>query len=661
MSKKIATALLTSASCLFGAANEWSDNYQKFTPSQSSSFFTRPDQTNSQTSHPETAFFQNSHASNTTEPILSPIHPGELITTDIPYANRSTPWELAHLTNISSLWNEKLSLPKECYVEAGCNIICNLQSHFDGLLACNMFLQAFLLGDDYSLGELHLLAKIFPLAANLLGWIYANGIRVNQCQEKAINFFNEAITMSSSSVAYISLLALTNSRFINLDRNITNKIAVEVSNICERGGSNNPGFAFYQLGKFYETNEETMERADFYYLQSALCEYPEALMRAAIDYKSHQELTMAERFSLLEKAALKNNISAVSAILRIPEAPNQKYWKAIFLTHAKKLLLNTYNPLLYSLENYSSVVFPEINIHPWLCSLFELEYTNTEIDVNHDNGYTYVSCSKIDHDCYRGLWEENFKNIGVLERRDMGLFMLDNNTFPEKTNVKSIQPNALGSCQNLTTLKWPKSPYLASIGTGFLESNSSISTFSLPDLPSLLRIDSSFLLGASALREINLPEDLPRLSCIGNDFVRSAQNLLSIRLPQMPELRSIGHSFLSDTTNLREVIFPHVLEALVYIPNYLLSNTPSLREITMPSIPKLEKIGENFLYESGVEILDISRLPMTESGKPAFQAVDLCNRCTNIKSIILPLYAEKSAWRSLFNTSIPEDKFTYPM
>jgi hypothetical protein len=107
-------------------------------------------------------------------------------------------------------------------------------------------------------------------------------------------------------------------------------------------------------------------------------------------------------------------------------------------------------------------------------------------------------------------------------------------------------------------------------------------------------IGRGFLFGTSKLKEIDLA-CLHSCTFIGDNFMLQS-GLLRVDLSPLPTyLTTIGGAFLQGCTNLTEVIFPPTLPRLVTLPASFLRRCTAIKRLSLNCFINVTKIGPNFL------------------------------------------------------------------
>ena len=159
---------------------------------------------------------------------------------------------------------------------------------------------------------------------------------------------------------------------------------------------------------------------------------------------------------------------------------------------------------------------------------------------------------------------------------------------------------------------------------------SRIEEIDLSPLTQIEHIGEKFLSRFTDLIKIDL-SPLSNVKTIGNDFLRSCVRLEKIDLTPLINITSISSYFLANCQQLNEVKFPKNFENLKNIGNQFLLESTALKTIDLSYFSNVEKIGNSFLNESGIETIDLSPLKNLVGIDSRFMS-----ECDNLTSITFP-------------------------
>jgi hypothetical protein len=234
-------------------------------------------------------------------------------------------------------------------------------------------------------------------------------------------------------------------------------------------------------------------------------------------------------------------------------------------------------------------------------------------------------------------------------------------------NIEVINNNFLYDCKNLTTVVFPdkfnkvtyidksfieNSPNLKSIISGskssdsnkidlscfsnvehikkkFLGSCYNIESVDLSSLTKLSKIENHFLYECKLLNEVKFSNDA-NIHYVGTYFLDGCKKLKTIDLRSFKNINIINNNFMSDCDSIVDVKFPDTFVELTEIKPNFMTNTENLENINFSCFSNVEKIGEFFLFSSGIKYADLSSLTKLISVEGSFM-----RSCFNLETVIM--------------------------
>ena len=264
--------------------------------------------------------------------------------------------------------------------------------------------------------------------------------------------------------------------------------------------------------------------------------------------------------------------------------------------------------------------------------------------------YFLSGCKKLDKIDLKPL--SNITSFGSSFMNKSGLYTID---LSPLINITSISNNFLTNCMSLSVIIFPETfKNITRIGAFFLANSISLRTIDLSyfsnvttindyfldrstiekiDLSPLINLtttENGFMSECKRLKSITFPENIIN---IRSNFLKETYNLKEIDLSPLINLTTIEDSFMEDCENLNSITFP---ENVTKIGNNFLNNTHKLKTIDLSCFAKVKTIGVYFLYNSGIESIDLSPLKKLTSINNSFM-----EDCGDLTSINFPEHVTK--------------------
>ena len=190
--------------------------------------------------------------------------------------------------------------------------------------------------------------------------------------------------------------------------------------------------------------------------------------------------------------------------------------------------------------------------------------------------------------------------------------------------LRSIEPRAFESCENLEALSLDALPDLCEIGERAFTKCLKLVRFLIANLPRLTQIGGRSFELCHSLPSLDLSNGLPCLECIGSTAFSECKSLARLNLANLPALKAVGFGAFRECRSLTALdLSDHpVLET---IGDWAFGPCPQLKVLKLNRLPSLTFIGFGaFNACAELEFAEFSDLPaLSHIGKCSFAQCNL--------------------------------------
>jgi hypothetical protein len=204
-----------------------------------------------------------------------------------------------------------------------------------------------------------------------------------------------------------------------------------------------------------------------------------------------------------------------------------------------------------------------------------------------------------------------------------------------KVTIVAIGDFFLYNCDQLESCDLSALVYhqIGSIGRGFLFGTSKLKEIDLACLHSCTVVGDNFMLQSGLLR-VDLSPLPSYLATVGGAFLQGCPNLTELVLPpRLPRVVTLPPSFLRRCTAMKQLSLSCFVNVTKIGPNFLLgcSSLEAIEGLPMVLSNLSSSIGEGFLYQTGLQSIDLGRLGVGSTA--VFEDKTLFAQCRRLKTV----------------------------